>query len=327
MTRLAFAGFRHGHINGLYKLAIENPGVEIAGAHEEDPDAREAAAESLGVVFDRGRFEDILNDGTIDVVVIGDYFGKRGDLALKSLQAGKHVYSDKPLCTSMEELDKIEELAEEKGLKVGLMLDMRYSSFARPVKKILDEGKLGEIHAGFFSGQHPLLYGTRPAWYYEKGKHGGVINDIAIHGVDMIGYLTGLTMKRPVAARCWNAFAQEEPDFKDSAQFMMEMSNNAGIMADVSYSAPDSSGYTLPFYWRFTLWGSKGVIEFGYNMKEIKLALNGKKDMETIRIEEKDDRNCLDVFLKELEGGVTQIDTKTVIRVSRETLKIQSISV
>ena len=70
MTRVAFAGFRHAHINGLYKLAIDNPRVEIAGAYEEDAPARKAAQENAGVVFTHKRLEDILTDDTIDVVAI-----------------------------------------------------------------------------------------------------------------------------------------------------------------------------------------------------------------------------------------------------------------
>ena len=42
------------------------------------------------------------------------------------------------------------------------MLDMRYNKVVRPVRNFIMEGKLGEIHAIFFGGQHPLLYGTRP---------------------------------------------------------------------------------------------------------------------------------------------------------------------
>ncbi|HHV97114.1 MAG TPA: Gfo/Idh/MocA family oxidoreductase [Clostridiaceae bacterium] len=323
MIKIAFAGFRHGHIFGLYKLAKSNPEIEIVGAYEADTEAREAAVKNLGVTFNYDNYDDMLQDKDIDVIAIGDYFGKRGSLAIAALKAGKHVYADKPLCTSIEELNEIEVLAKEKGLKVGLMLDMRQAKFVPIVRKFIQEGNLGEIHQIFFGGQHPLLYGTRANWYFEEGKHGGTINDIAIHGIDLVEYLTGLSMKRVIAARCWNAFAKEVPSFKDSAQFMIELSNGAGLMADVSYSAPNSSGYKLPFYWRFTFWGTKGVMEFNYNSKEITVALDGKPGVETIPIPDVDTGDCLSIFVDELKGKPTYIDTEQVLKASRNTLLIQ----
>ncbi|HCS75525.1 MAG TPA: gfo/Idh/MocA family oxidoreductase, partial [Clostridiales bacterium] len=205
MIKIAFAGFRHGHINALYKLAEQNPDVQIVAAYEADADARAAAEADLGVNFAHDSYEDMLNEEDIDVVAIGDYYGKRGSLAIDALKAGKHVYADKPLCTSLDELDEIERLSREKALKVGCMLDMRQNKVVQPVRNFIQEGNLGEIHALFFSGQHPLMYGSRPDWYFEKGKHGGTINDIAIHGMDIVEYLTGLSMKSVTSARCWTS--------------------------------------------------------------------------------------------------------------------------
>ena len=326
MIRIAFAGFRHGHINALYKLAQNNPTVQITAAYEADPKAREDAVKLLGVNFTHDCYNDMLKEENIDVVAIGDYYGIRGKLAIEALKAGKHVYADKPLCTSLEELDEIEKLAKEKNLKVGLMLDMRYSKPVPVVRNFIKDGKLGEVHAIFFSGQHPLLYGTRPNWYFEEGKHGGTINDIAIHGIDFVEYITGLSLKKVIAARCWNAYATEAPNFKDCAQFMVELTNGAGLMADVSYAAPNSSGYSLPFYWRFTIWGTEGVMEFNNSSKQILIALNGKPAPESIPVPNVDTGNCLSVFIDELAGKSTDIDTESVFKASRDTLTIQNSS-
>jgi predicted dehydrogenase len=325
MIRMAFAGFRHGHIYALYKLAERSHDIVITAACEEDGISREAAERTVGVKFTHKNHTDMLNDKSIgiDVVAIGDYFGRRGAIAIAALRSGRHVYSDKPLCTSLTELDQIEKLSRDRDLKVGLMLDMRYNKAVQPVRGIIKEGKLGEVHNIFFGGQHPLLYGSRPGWYFEDGKHGGTINDIAVHGIDLIGYLTGLSLKRVIGARSWNAYAKETPAFKDCAQFMIELTNGAGLMADVSYSAPDSSGYGLPFYWRFTIWGTKGVLEFCNSSKEIVIALNGRSGVETVTVPDTDTGNCLDVFLDELEGRTTDIDTASVIKASRDTLLIQ----
>ena len=75
MWKFAFAGFRHGHVNALYKLAKDNPRVEIAAAWEADEKARRQAEENLGVKFTHDDYNDAISSEDIDVVVIGDYYG------------------------------------------------------------------------------------------------------------------------------------------------------------------------------------------------------------------------------------------------------------
>ena len=56
---------------------------------------------------------------------IGETFARRGGLIIEALSQNKHVISDKPRCTSLDELNRIEQLSATKGLKIGCMLDMR----------------------------------------------------------------------------------------------------------------------------------------------------------------------------------------------------------
>ncbi len=326
MYNLAFAGFRHGHINSLYTMASERQDITIKAAFEQDAAARADAEEKLGVKFTHSDYDQMLADPDIDLIAIGDYYGIRGQRVIAALKAGKHVISDKPLCTSLAELAEIEQLAREKGLKVGLMLDLRYHEAVQPVKEIIQSGQLGQIHAIFFGGQHPLNYGTRPQWYFETGKHGGTINDIAIHGVDLVTDMTGLVIEDILAARCWNAFASKEPHFEDSAQFMAKLSNGAGLVADVSYAAPDTSGFSLPQYWRFTIWGTEGVVEFSVGTKEIWLSLKGSTSLKTVAAAPGPVGDCLSDFLADIAGEESPRGTASVLAATRSTLEVQALA-
>ena len=323
MYRIGFAGFKHAHIRSLYALAQNSPDVVIAAAWESDPAVR-LAARADGIIFTHETYESLLAEDDIDIVAIGDYYAIRGPLAIAALQAGKHVIADKPLCVSLDELETIRQLAQDRNLKVGMMLDLRFSRIIPPLRKIFAEGKLGAVHAIFFGGQHPLNYGSRPDWYFQECKHGGTINDIAIHGIDLIAYLTGLRLRRVIAARCWNAWATEVPAFKDCGQFMAELDNGAGLMGDVSYASPDSFGYTLPFYWRFTMWCANGVLEFAAGNQDIKMALNGSKTVMTLPVSDVETNNCLRSLIDEIEGRPTELDTAAVLAASQDTLAIQA---
>ena len=323
--RLAVVGFRHGHIFGLYRRAQEMAGVEVVAACEEDQATREEVASKGVVEINYRDFEEMLATVECDAVAVGDYFGKRGSLLIKALSQGKHVISDKPICTRLEELDTIERLSAQHRLKVGCMLDMRDAPQFLGVRNLVRQGIIGEIHAISFSGQHPLLLGRRAAWYFEPGKHGGTINDIGIHAIDAIPWITGLRFTLVNAARCWNAFAMGFPHFRDAGQMMLTMDNGCGVLGDVSYFAPDSCGYTLPFYWRMTFWGREGVIETCMTAKGVSLVLNGESALRTEPLPEGNPGGYLESFIGDLEGEAEEgeLCTESVLSAARIALTVQ----
>ena len=190
-------------------------------------------------------------------------------LAIEALKHGKHIICDKPICTDLKELDEIEKLAEEKNLQVCCMLDLRYMPQIPKVCELVKSGEIGNILNISFTGQHCLDYGNRPGWYFEEGKHGGTINDIAIHGIDIVRFITGKNLTRINCAKVRNAFAKAATDFKDCGQFIVEM-EDASLMADVSYAAPKTDEM-LPTYWDFYFWGDKGMLNFNFRSNTINI--------------------------------------------------------
>ncbi|HZJ77662.1 MAG TPA: Gfo/Idh/MocA family oxidoreductase [Clostridia bacterium] len=318
---IAFAGFRHGHIFALLEWARQ-ANLNIVAAFENDEDAIEAA-ESKGISITHNSYDKMLEDKSIDIIAIGNYYSIRGEMAIKALNAGKHVISDKPLCTSIEELNMIAKTATEKNKKVGCMLDLRYAAATLIAKKIVSSGKLGEIHNVSFGGQHCLNVDSRPHWYFEEGKHGGTINDLAIHGIDLVRYITGKSLSKVNSARCWNAYSKKFPNFKDSAQFMAEFENSTGLIADVSYALPNVKGFTPKQWWRFTFWGENGLMEFNYNDNTVELILNGADKTQVIEGESSKSNPLLD-FIAEINGEKRDLNTKSVLESSMDTLLIQA---
>jgi predicted dehydrogenase len=320
--KFAFIGFRHFHILGLYKLVKEHPDCELVAACEESEQGRSVLPDDVTITHTD--YKQMLDEVDCDVVATGDYYGKRGSVLIEALKRGKHIIADKPVCTRLTELNEIEKLAREKNLTVGCQLDMINSPNLHVVKQLIDDGRLGDIHQIAIGGQHPLNYGSRPMWYFEQGKHGGTINDIAIHAIHALPLLTGHNIDQCVAARTWNAFATDQPHFPDSAQAMLTLDNGCGVMIDVSYAMPNSQGYTLPHYWRQTFYGSKGIAETSATMGHVWLAENGKDKPETIGVEGVKAEDFFDAYLADVAGnGRAPLTTADVIRASRQSLQIQ----
>ena len=320
MLKILFAGFRHGHINALYKKALESTDCVIAGCYEENETARKAAEENLGAVFENKSYDEwLLSD--IDAVAVGDAYGKRGNIIIKALKAGKHIITDKPVCIDESDLLEIEKICKETGLKLGCMLDLRDLPQVKKAEEILKSGKLGEVRNVAFNGQHCIDYANRPAWYFEEGMHGGTINDLSIHGVDLVRRLSGMEITKIDAARVWNSYAYKNKDFKDSAMFMARLSNGAGVLADISYSAP-SQVFSLPTYWEFRFWCEKGVLYLSLNDPEITVYEEGilePQKFEGII----DDRDYLSNFVKAVADNDNTL-TEEVIKSTRTALMLQS---
>ena len=325
IQRFAFAGFRHGHILELYRAVQKHEGTELAAAAEDD----RATADDLArqkVALPHSSTDELLADSdAFDVLAIGDYFGRRGNLVIRGLELGKHVIVDKPLCTRLKEWERIRDLSRKKGLSVGCQLTNRSEPCMFTLKRLIREGVIGRIHTVNFMGQHPLMYGARSMWYFEEGKHGGTINDIAVHAIDILPWLLGVGFDSVVAARVWNNRLKECPAFNVCAQLMLTMEDGIGIIGDVSFMSPDSQGYTVPQYWRYTLHGDKGILETSVTDSVVHLWRDGSKSEEIIELDPGREEGYLDDLLNEIVGksGDSDLTSEQVLESTRITLLVQ----
>ncbi len=326
MLRIAFAGFRHGHIMGLYNSCKTHPQVRLVAACEEDPATVDALKSAGKVDVTHADFQRMLETVDCDAIAVGDYFSKRGSIIIAALNAKKHVLSDKPICTQLDELEQIATLTRATNLRLGCLLDLRDSGVFITARKLIRANTIGKILAIVFTAQHPLLLATRPSWYFEPGKHGGTINDIAVHAIDLIPWITGESISESISARTWNARLPQFPHFHDGAQVMLKLQSGAGVLGDLSYFAPDGLAYAAPQYWRLTFHGSDGEIEASFSQRTLTLATSSDKIPRAVDLEPDLPDGCLEAFLKDIGGTAddSTLTTQEVLDASRRTLRIQA---
>lgn len=323
--RLAFAGFRHPHIMSLWERVQTHPECEIVAAWEGDPDTARQL-QSKGIQLTHGDYIQMLKETNATVVAIGDVYARRGALAISALEAGKNILSDKPICTKLEEWEKISRLARQRGLAVGCQLDLVESPALRVLKELIQAGRLGRLCTIAIGAQHPLRLASRAPWYFEPGQQGGTINDIGVHVFDLIPWLSGKSWETLISAREWNAKAEEFPHFKDGAQLHGILQDGLTCFADLSYLAPDRLGYDLPLYWRITVHGTKGVAETSYGASRICLVLDESETSEDIFAEAMSSAGgYLEDFLHELAARprAGSLTTERVLNASRWALEAQ----
>jgi predicted dehydrogenase len=87
---------------------------------------------------------------------------------------------------------------------------MRDSGVSKLCKRLVGDGKIGKLQTVSFGGQRALNYSaggrasSRTSKSFEKGKHGGALSDIAIHGIDLVQCITGSRARTVTGARSWS---------------------------------------------------------------------------------------------------------------------------
>jgi predicted dehydrogenase len=110
----------------------------------------------------------------------------RAGLIRKAIQAGKHVYCEKPTADTLEDALDVARLARAKGVKNGVVQDKLFLPGLRKLKMVIDSGFLGRICSvkgefGYWVFEGDLQPTQRPSWNYKKAEGGGIILDMLCH--------------------------------------------------------------------------------------------------------------------------------------------------
>lgn len=156
-------------------------GFRLAGIWERSKN--ESAQYYPGIRIYRS-LDEVLADESIELVVVNTPTATHFDYAMQALNAGKHVVVEKAFTTTAAEAIQLKELAAAKGKKISVFQNRRWDSDFLTVKKIVEEGWLGEIveaeiHFDRFKDElSPKAHKETP------GPGTGVLNDLGPHLID-----------------------------------------------------------------------------------------------------------------------------------------------
>ena len=168
--------------------------------------------------------------------------GVRGGVVADCLEAGRHVIADKPLCTSLDDLDRIEAAWRASGRQLSLLLDKRFYGPTLAARDLIAAGELGDLALAWASGPHRLRRETRPDWMFRHASYGGILNDLCIHDIDLLLWLSG-ARSGMVQGLAGNIRYPELPEFQDYGQVLLR--TDAGLLAtsEAHWFSPEASPY------------------------------------------------------------------------------------
>ncbi|MGB3617598.1 MAG: Gfo/Idh/MocA family oxidoreductase, partial [Catalinimonas sp.] len=172
------------HIEALRRL----PNVNVLAVNHFPADETREKADALGVERAYGDYEEMLQDGDLDSIHVCTPNHMHFDMAKRALEAGKHVVCEKPLSNTVAEAEALVKLAHEKGLRHAVHFNLRYYPLSRQMRKLREEGTLGEVfHVQGSYLQDWLFFDTDYNWRLEPDKSGRsrAIADIGSHLMDL----------------------------------------------------------------------------------------------------------------------------------------------
>ena len=179
-----------GNICRAYFGGAQNTDIlEVKSCADIRMEAAKSAADKYGC--QAVTVDELLADPEIELVINITIPRAHVEVDLQVLEAGKHVYSEKPLGVSVEEAQKVIQLAAEKSLRVGCAPDTFLGAGGQTARKTIDEGSIGKPVAGtsLLAGHGPENWHPSPAFFYDIG--GGPMLDMGPYYVTALVNVLG----------------------------------------------------------------------------------------------------------------------------------------
>lgn len=142
-------------------------------------------------------YRDLLNDETINAIVIMTEDYKHKEHVIEVLKAGKDVYLEKPMAITIEDCDEIIEVWKESGKKLMIGFNMRYMPMYETMKSIIDEGRIGDVKAIWvrhFVGRGGYFY--YQDWHRNSKYTNSLLLQKGTHDIDVIHMLADSYIKK-----------------------------------------------------------------------------------------------------------------------------------
>jgi predicted dehydrogenase len=251
-------GVNHNHIYGMTDLLL-NAGGELTSCFAPEADLAAQFAER----YPRARLvssaAEILEDPAIDLIASAGVPDERAGVGLAAMRHGKDYLSDKPGFTTLEQLAEARQVQRETGRIYSVCYSERFQNRATVhAGELIKAGAIGRPVQTVGLGPHRLNAPTRPAWFFQHERYGGILTDIGSHQADQFLFFTSSTSADVVAAQVGNVAHPDYPGLDDFGDMLLRGNGGMGYVR-VDWFTPD--GLSTWGDGRLTILGTEGYIE------------------------------------------------------------------
>jgi len=249
----------HGHIYGQSNGLIE-AGAQLKWVYDPDPAKVEAFVKKYPQARVARSEDEILSDPEVKLVASAAVPCDRCALGMRVMDAGKDYFTDKAPFTTLDQLKQAK--AKVKATKKKYMvyyserLHVESTVFAEDLVK---KGAIGRVLQVVNLAPHRLNAPSRPKWFFEKAKYGGIICDIGSHQMEQFLAFAGAKDAKVEYARVANLNNPQYPELEDYGESILLADNGARHYMRVDWFTPNGLGS-----WgdgRLIVMGTEGTIE------------------------------------------------------------------
>ena len=247
--KFAVCGMSHDHIYGMVG-AMQRGGGELVSAWGSEPDKLAQFTRRYPDARIVKTQDEILDDPSVQLVLTSQVPLERAGIAVRAMQQGKDVLSDKPGMTTLDQLAEIRKTIAETHRIYAIMyselLEVKAAVYAGVLVR---QGAIGKViqtiniaphqivqHGGDAGGAMP-----RPAWFWDPDKYGGILCDIGSHQVDQFLYYTGSRQAEVVESQVANIRHPDHPRFQDFGDMVLRGDRGFGYVR-LDWFTPDGVG-------------------------------------------------------------------------------------
>lgn len=218
-----------GRIRGLVNHLKKRKGVTLYGGW----DPSEANVRQMFDLVNKGKgvvypsYESLLADSEIDWILVGSPNAFHKEHIIEAFKAGKHVFAEKPLATTIEDCVAIQQAHEESGKLFATGFTLRYATIYRKTKEILMSGALGDIISINASENISPDHGAyiMKNWRRKKELAGPHILEKCVHDLDLINWFTDSVPMRIAAFGGNDMFTEANSHMYGRAKDLFDSAN------------------------------------------------------------------------------------------------------
>lgn len=260
--RFSVININHGHISGMVN-AVTRGGGQLVSVYAKEPDLLANFTRQFPQVKVAKSEQEILEDNSIQLIMSSGIPDERAPLGVKVMKHGKDYLVDKPGIITLEQLAEVRKVQKETKRIYSIMFSERFENKATvKAGEIAKSGVIGTVVQTVILAPHRMSPKTRPEWFFDKKRYGGIITDIGSHQFDQFLYFTGSTKADVIASQVGNVHNQQYPKFEDFGDIMLRGNNGSGYIR-VDWFTPD--GLNTWGDGRLTILGTDGFIEVRKN--------------------------------------------------------------
>lgn len=270
--KIGMMSFAHMHANSYADALTKMKDVQIVGVFDESVERGQKAAALFGTEYYMDQ-EEFLSLDT-DAVIICSENNRHKEMVISAAKAKKHILCEKPIATNIEDAKEMIQVCQEQSVILQIAYPVRFSTPIRHLKRLIDNGELGDIIAFRTTnrGQNP------GGWFVDQEKAGGgAVLDHTVHMVDIMRWYLQEEVTE-VSAIVDSYFHHIEID--DAGLLTLEFANGVIASHDPSWSRfaqyPTWGDATIEVI------GTKQIVKVDAFKEHFRMFVSGEKSLEHV---------------------------------------------